>query len=364
MRKTNLQPLESLDYLDHEAELLQNLLESNQQTNAEIRQLQKISRHLQEQLASFEKAVLKKTFDERLKRYIKGLFDPRIGKLHQHNPILFAINPKKYRKMPVLKNPPVISIVTPSYNQGDFLETTIASLLMQEYPALEYIIQDGGSTDSTPALLEKYRYALTHCESKKDNGQSHALNLGFKQTSGDIMAYLNSDDLLMMGALHYVADYFARHPEVDVVYGHRVIINELNQEIGRWVLPPHDNEVLKWADYIPQETLFWRRRIWEKTGGFIDENFHFAMDWDLLLRFKEAGAKFARLPRFLGAFRVHSQQKTSSNMDNTGEKEMMQLRIRSHGRPIIFSEVKARVKRYETLHLLCHYLYKWGVFNY
>ena len=82
---------------------------------------------------------------------------------------------------------------------------------------------------------------------------------------------MNSDDLLLPGTLNYVAGYFEKHPDVDVVYGHRVLIDEYDREIGRWVLPPHDDEILSWADYVPQETLFWRRRIWDKTGAAMDE---------------------------------------------------------------------------------------------
>src|SRR5262249_23541680 len=144
-----------------------------------------------------------------------------------------------------------------------------------------------------------------------DEGQTQAINLGFQHTSGEIMAYLNSDDLLLPGSLAYVAGYMAAHPEVDVVYGHRILIDECDDEVARWVLPRHDDRVLTWANFVPQETLFWRRRIWERVGGTLDASFQFAMDWDLILRFREAGARFVRLPRFLGAFRVHARQKTS-----------------------------------------------------
>ncbi len=129
------------------------------------------------------------------------------------------------------------------------------------------------------------------------------------------MAYLNSDDILLGGALDYVAAYFSAHPEVDVIYGHRIIIDEEDREIGRWILPRHDRRVIRWSDYIPQETMFWRRRIWEAAGGRLDESFQFAMDWDLILRFDDAGAVFRRVPAFLAAFRHHAGQKTISAMD-------------------------------------------------
>ena len=132
---------------------------------------------------------------------------------------------------------------------------------------------------------------------------AQAINRGFAHSTGDIMAYLNADDLLLPGSLNFVAAYFEAHPDIDVVYGHRVLIDADGAEIGRWVLPPHEDEVLSWADFVPQETLFWRRDMGERAGGAMDESFRFALDWDLLLRFRDAGARFVRLPRFLGAFR-------------------------------------------------------------
>jgi hypothetical protein len=160
------------------------------------------------------------------------------------------------------------------------------------------------------------------------------------------MAWLNSDDLLLPGTVAYVVRYFLDHPEVDVVYGHRINIDESDQEIGRWIMPAHDDELLRWADYIPQETLFWRRQIWEKVGAALDESFQFALDWDLLLRFQDAGANFARLPRFLAAFRVHSAQKTQAAIDGTGQAEMNRLRLRNHGRDVTWFEIKRHTKSY------------------
>ncbi|WP_075088870.1 hypothetical protein [Verrucomicrobium spinosum] len=128
-----------------------------------------------------------------------------------------------------------------------------------------------------------------------------------------------------------MADYFARHPEVDVVYGHRLVINERSYEVARWVLPVHDAELLLWADFIPQETCFWRRSIYEKIGG-MDPSFQFALDWDLLLRLQKAGARMVRLPYFTGAFRMHSEQKNAVTINTDGYKEMQLLRERELGR--------------------------------
>lgn len=268
-----------------------------------------------------------------VERYVRMALRPRLGNLRQHSPRELKL-PKSYVSNVPLDRLPSISLVTPSFQQAHFLGRTIDSVLNQEYPKLEYFIQDGASTDGTLEVLERYGDRLAGWVSERDGGQSQAINLGFARTAGEVMAWLNSDDLLMPGALHRVAEFFALHPEIDVIYGHRILINEEDQEIGRWVLPAHDDEVLSWADFVPQETLFWRRAIWEKSGGQIDESFRFAMDWDLLLRFRGAGARMNRLPYFLGAFRIHQAQKTTAQINEVGMAEMGRLRKRALGREV------------------------------
>jgi FkbM family methyltransferase len=253
---------------------------------------------------------------------------PRLGWLRQYSPRPLKTPPND---KVVLTHSPKLSIVTPSYGQANFIERTINSVLNQEYPNLEYFIQDGGSTDGTVEVLKKNGHLLTGWKSEPDNGQSQAINRGFLNTSGEIMAWLNSDDLLLPGAINTVIEYFNQHPHIDVVYGNRLMIDDDDMEIGRWILPDHCEKTLAWADYIPQETLFWRRSIWEKAGGKIDESFQFAMDWDLLMRFYNVGATFGHIPQFLGAFRVHSQQKTSAEMDKIGLEEMNIIRTRELG---------------------------------
>ena len=299
-----------------------------------------------------------------LHRLLFGPFRNPLEKLCQHAPFPLSI-PDRYRAVAVPEESaaPSVSIVTPSLNQAAFIERTIRSVVEQQYPKLEYVVQDGGSTDDTDRILEKYRPDLSGVESRKDKGQANAINLGFEKTGGEIMAWLNSDDMLLPGAIAYVANFFLDHPEIDAVYGHRICVDENDEEVGRWVLPPHDDDILLWADYIPQETLFWRRRIWEKSGGHIDESFRFAMDWDLLLRFRDAGAKFARLPRFLGAFRVHDAQKTSA-CDHIGQMEMERLRARCHGRPVTWEEINRNVGTYQKRSAWCGRLYRMGVLRY
>jgi glycosyltransferase involved in cell wall biosynthesis len=304
-----------------------------------------------------------KNWGTKIKSRIALFMKPKLGELNLYGPKPLRV-PKRYLKKSRLAKPPTISIITPSYNQGVFLERTILSLTNQEYPALEHIIQDGGSTDKTIDVLKRYDSSIKHWESAKDKGQSNAINLGFKHATGDVLAYLNSDDILLPGTLHYVGQFFEKNPDIDVLYGHRVLIDKDGQEIGRWILPPHDDEVLSWADYIPQETLFWRRSLWEKVGGKIDESFRFAMDWDLILRFREAGAKFARVPRFLGAFRIHPHQKTSAEIAQIGTSEMDRLRERCHNRFVNPIEINHAIKNYLNRHLVYHKLYKAGILRY
>jgi len=144
--------------------------------------------------------------------------------------------------------------------------------------------------------------------------------------------------------VRFVADYFARHPEVDVVFGHRVLVDESGAEVGRWFAPRTAVEDLHWLDLIPQETLFWRKRIWDRAGG-IDPQFQFALDWDLLLRFQQAGAKFVRLPWFLGLFRLHPHQKSQARLIEVGIPEMDALRVRALGRTPESAELRWRTLR-------------------
>lgn len=258
----------------------------------------------------------------------------QIGVLQHYppRPIKWDVLPKKSIRDEDL---PKIGIVTPSYGQATFVESTMLSVLNQQYPKLYYVVQDGASKDASPEIISRYASRLHHWESAPDRGQADAIRKGFDHldralSPTDIMAWLNSDDFITPRALHYVGEYFARNPEVDVVYGHRIIIDPHDHEIGRWIMPRHDPRTLEWIDYVPQETVFWRKRIWDLVGG-IDPSFQFALDWDLLARFQQAKAKIVRLPYFLGCFRVHPEQKTSQHIHTVGMEEMVKIRTRFHG---------------------------------
>ena len=218
---------------------------------------------------------------------------------------------------------PTISIVTPSFNQGEFVEWTVRSVFDQRYPKLQYIFMDGGSTDTTLERIEQFRDRFAHFESGSDGGQSAAIAKGFEHATGEIMAYLNSDDVLLPGALNFVAEYFRQNPTVDFIYGHRCIVNEDNRVLGHWILPPHCNFMMRRWDLIPQESCFWRHSLFEKKGN-VDSTFRFAMDYDLFVRYMSAG-KFKRVNRFLAAFRVHKRAKTSTQLATIGHQEVKRV---------------------------------------
>lgn len=257
---------------------------------------------------------------------LRKLLRIRLGRFAQFSPLPLL----RYRPpLPssIVTEWPTFTIVTPSFNQGRFIAATVASVMAQGCPRLEYIIQDACSTDDTRQVLSRLSGPKIDIRIGKDAGQADAINRGFAGTDGAIMGYLNSDDLLLPEALRTVADYFLRHPEVDAVYGDRLIIDEFDSVVGYWRLPYHDGWVMRTVDYVPQETLFWRRRAWDAVGGSFDSSLQFAMDWDFLLRLQQVGMRIEHVSAFLGAFRIHSEQKTSSSIDR-GRQEMRLLRRR------------------------------------
>jgi Glycosyl transferase family 2 len=287
---------------------------------------------------------------------------PPLFKLRHHRPRPMRV-PGGYYRIDAPHDGPSIALVTPSFNQAKFLGRTIESVLAQGYGRLEYFVQDGGSNDGSVDVLRRYDGRIGWI-SEKDQGQADAINRGFRRMTGEVMGWLNSDDVLLPGTLAYVARFFAENPDVDVIYGHRVLIDQDDAEIGRWVVPPHDGDTLRWVDTVPQETMFWRRRIWERVGGGVDASFQFAMDWDLILRFLDAGATFVRVPRFLGGFRVHQDQKTLSRAADLGRPEIRKLRERTLGRVPTKSQIARRMSGYLATHLLLHAGYRLGLVRY
>ena len=286
---------------------------------------------------------------------------PRLWTPEQYASRRLRIRPD-YQLQKVPNDPPQIAIVTPTLNQGKFIRTTIDSVLQQDYPKLAYVVRDGGSTDETRQILQSYGEKV-QWQSGPDTGQANAINRGFREVDAEVMGYLNSDDTLMPGALAYVAQAFRDNPEVDLFYSHRIFIDAHGLEIGRCILPPHDAETLKWADYIPQETLFWRRRVWAAVGPF-DESFNFALDWDFVLRAQAAGFRFKRLPRFLACFRIHVQQKTIDMMEDVGTEEMRRIRALHLGDLPGQYEIRRAISGYLLRQLYFDWLYRLRLVKY
>ena len=175
---------------------------------------------------------------------------------------------------------PKISIVTPSYNQGQFLEETILSVLGQNYPNLEYIIMDGGSTDESKEIIKKYADDLYYWVSEKDSGQANAINSGFKISTGEILMWLNSDDILMPNILHKVAAKCMKNENI-LYFGNCIHFKNSVDGLfcfGSNVKKQHENIKLIAADYIIQPSSFWSRKIWEEVGE-LSEYVHFVFDW-------------------------------------------------------------------------------------
>ena len=307
------------------------------------------------QLTSYYAVMLRR----QIQRWANRLGKPAIWRSEQYAPR--ALTFPRYRDENPAGDLPSIAVVTPVLNQAAFIRAAIDSVLGQNYPRLAYIVRDGGSSDGTVDILRSYGPSLDWA-SEADLGQSDAINLGFARVSGDIMAWLNGDDMLVPGSLAYVGRFFQANPDIDAVYGHRIYIDIQGRETGRCVLPAHDPRTLELADYIPQETLFWRRRVWQALSP-IDVSFQCAMDWEFILRAQAAGFAFRRLPRFLGCFRAHPAQKTISRQ-STSLAEMELLRRRRFGRDLTRDEINRGIEMYLLRHVFFDRLYQLGLLRY
>ena len=330
--------------------------------NSELARLAERLDRVEKRLARIEQTAdsIHDLVNARMRRPWRDKFRPRLWHYRQYSPQVLRV-PSVYAAQAAPEKAPRVALVTPSYNHARYLRATIDSVLAQGYPDLAYVVEDGGSTDGTLQLLESYADRVVW-RSERDTGQASAINRGFARVDSEIMGYLNSDDILLPGTLAYVAQTFLAKPNVDIIYGHRIFIDEDGGEIGRWVLPPHDRKTLKWADYIPQETMFWRRRVWEKSGP-IDESFQYAIDWDFALRAQAAGFRFKRVPRFLACFRVHDAQKSTA-MKDLGDNEQARLRRAHLGYDPDGPEIHRATRGYLRRHVLFHGLYRLGLFKY
>ena len=229
----------------------------------------------------------------------------------------FVSRPLFDEKIILAKDPnyPKVSIVTPSYNQAKFLERTILSVLNQNYPNLEYIIIDGGSTDGSVEIIKKYEKYLAYWVSELDEGQSDAINKGFKIAKGEILAYLNSDDVYCDGTIRKIIDFFAEKPEVGMVYGDCNLMSEKGKIIKIRREIDFDFSILFfYLSYIPQPTVFMRRRVLDCVG-LLDENLDYSMDLDLYIRIAK-NFPVGHIPELLANFRWHNESKSSRGVEN------------------------------------------------
>ncbi|MEL7069941.1 MAG: glycosyltransferase family 2 protein [Cyanobacteria bacterium J06581_3] len=217
---------------------------------------------------------------------------------------------------------PKITIITPSFNQAEFIEETIRSIILQGYPNLEYIVIDGGSSDGSVEIIKKYELWIDYWISEPDEGQSNALNKGFKKATGEILAWVNSDDTYEPGTLTAIGRYFASHPDTDVVYGNANIIDIDSKDIGLIRSVPFSrNAYLYNALPIPAQTaVFWRRELFFNIG-MVNESLNYSMDCELIVKFIEADARFSFIREVFGNYRAHELSKTfgDSGIDKVPE---------------------------------------------
>jgi len=215
---------------------------------------------------------------------------------------------------------PKITVVTPSYNQGEFLEQTIKSVLEQDYPNLEYIIMDGGSTDNSVEIIKKYEQFLAYWQSQPDGGQSAAINAGFRRATGEILCWLNSDDQFCPNTLQTIGQYFCDHPECEWVSGGTEIrhLTDGKTYISHACMNPDWSIANFWlyghanGAFCPQPSTFWRKSLWERAGGGVREDKPNSMDYELWLRFCDS-AQLKILPQVFSITVIHEDCKSMKN---------------------------------------------------
>jgi glycosyltransferase involved in cell wall biosynthesis len=237
---------------------------------------------------------------------------------------------------------PLVSLITPSLNQGEYLEETIRSVLEQDYPRLEYFVIDGGSTDNSLEIIEKYKSRLDYWVSEADQGQSHAINKGLKRAAGDFLGWINSDDVLLPGAIRRGVEALQAYPDVDVVYGRLERIDEQGRPVPTPILPKDkvvfDRQNMLVECTVNQAGALWRRTIMEKAG-LLNEELRYAMDYEYWIRLAIAGGRFLRLDEPVARFRLSKASKTVGQAQQMAE-EGMQIIRRFAGQPGLEAQLR------------------------
>ncbi len=206
--------------------------------------------------------------------------------------------------------PPLVSIVVPTLNQGEFIEQTLASIIGQGWPRLELIVVDGGSTDTTHSVIERYRSTITHFVSEPDRGQADAINKGFRLAKGDVLAWLNSDDYYLPCALQTAVRTLGENAALPrLAFGGCLAVWEGTPRAQAWRAAPFQRETLRTTACIWQPSSFWTRALWEKTGE-LNADYHFVLDWDWFLR-ASAHCDVTPIDALLSVYRFHAGHKSS-----------------------------------------------------
>ncbi len=224
---------------------------------------------------------------------------------------------------------PSITVVTPSFQQAPFLERTIRSVLDQQYPRLEYIVMDGGSTDGSVEIIRRYADRLFYWQSQPDDGQTAAINAGWRKGQGEVLAWLNSDDFYLPGTLRFAGEYLRDHSEVWVMYGGMQLVDAAGQLLGYTGEPFRRRTMITSRDMIPQPSSFIRRAAIERVGE-LDEKLRYVMDLDLFLRIAEHSTP-VYVPRVLSAQTVHPDAKTVKDRWPMGDERNRVERQHAHG---------------------------------
>lgn len=255
-----------------------------------------------------------------------------------------------------MTNWPRISIVTPSYNQSLYIEDTIKSVIGQNYPNLEYIIIDGGSTDESISIIKNYADNITYWVSEKDSGQADAINKGFNLATGDILGWINSDDIYMPNSFFKIANIFLEQKKkLFLLSGNAIHFGVVDKEVfsyGSDVFSDSKTFSIELMDYIIQPSSFWTKEAWQSVG-LLNKDYHFAFDWEWFIRAKHTGIHFFHVSGAFALYRIHASQKTNVGK-NLRQNEIYEIYDKYSNKEIadLYTKVCCDIKTFYNPNLL------------